>query len=349
MLCLLDSVTRFAMALREIYLAAGAAADDQGLPAGRLRRAPAPAGARRARCRRTGSITGLFTVLVEGDDTNEPVADTVRGILDGHVLLDRRIAEAGRFPAVDVLRSVSRTAPGCYAPDERPLVREARRLMAAHAEMAELIQVGAYRQGASVLIDRAIAVRPALEALLAQAPDDPPDYAGALRPFGPDPGHGRGGPGMRSGPLVLLARLERQELDRRRQDLAARERELAAAWAELEALEAAPLPSWRWPGRCPTAPGSPPPTSGACPVAPGGAAGAPARASGGGATRPWPASAGSGGEAEAHVPARRAGGGAGADRAGTHAETLDLDERATARHRREGGPAGLRTRVPASP
>ncbi len=173
-LCLLDSVTRFAMALREIYLAAGQPPTTKGYPPGvfaELPRLLERAGPGEGR----GSITGLFTVLVEGDDTNEPIADAVRGILDGHILLDRQIAEAGRFPAVDVLRSVSRTAPGCYAPAERRLVGEARRLMAAHAEMAELIQVGAYRPGANPLVDRAIAVRPALEALLAQAPDDAPD------------------------------------------------------------------------------------------------------------------------------------------------------------------------------
>ncbi len=173
-LCLIDSVTRFAMALREIYLAAGQPPTTKGYPPGVFAELPRLL-ERAGPGEGEGSITGLFTVLVEGDDVNEPVADSVRGILDGHVLLDRRIAESGRFPAVDVLRSVSRTAPGCYAPEERPLVREARRLMAAYAEMAELIQVGAYKAGASVLVDRAIAVRPELEALLAQSPDDPPD------------------------------------------------------------------------------------------------------------------------------------------------------------------------------
>jgi flagellum-specific ATP synthase len=173
-LCLLDSVTRFAMALREIHLAAGQPPTTKGYPPGvfaELPRLLERAGPGEGK----GSITGLFTVLVEGDDTNEPIADSVRGILDGHILLDRQIAEAGRFPAIDVLRSVSRTAPGCYTADERRLVGEARRLMAAHAAMAELIQVGAYRSGADPLTDRAITLRPQLERLLAQAPDDPPD------------------------------------------------------------------------------------------------------------------------------------------------------------------------------
>lgn len=174
-LCLMDSVTRFAMALREIYLAAGEPPTSKGYPPSVFAELPQlleragpgrPAG---------GTITGLFTVLVDGDDTSEPISDAVRGILDGHVVLDRQIAEAGRFPAMDVLKSISRSAPGCYAPNERPLVADARRLMQSYGEMAELIELGAYRPGSSALVDRAIAVRPALEALLAQGLDEPPD------------------------------------------------------------------------------------------------------------------------------------------------------------------------------
>ena len=111
-------------------------------------------------------------MLVEGDDTNEPISDTVRGILDGHVVLDRAIAEGGRFPAVDPLRSLSRTAPGCYSPHERELAREARQLMRLHADMAELIRLGAYRSGANAELDRAIAVQPALERILQQDPHE---------------------------------------------------------------------------------------------------------------------------------------------------------------------------------
>jgi flagellum-specific ATP synthase len=167
-LCLMDSVTRFALALREIYLAAGEVPTSRGFPPSvfaelprLLERAGPGAG--------DGTITGLFTVLVEGDDTNEPVSDTVRGILDGHILLDRAIAEGGRFPAVDPLRSISRSAPGCYEGGEAQLVREARRLMRLYADMEELIRLGAYRRGSDPELDRAIAVRPALEAVLQQA------------------------------------------------------------------------------------------------------------------------------------------------------------------------------------
>ena len=166
-LCLIDSVTRYAMALREIYLAAGEPPTSKGYPPSVFaelpklleRAGPGP-------CK--GSITGLFTVLVEGDDLNDPVADAVRGILDGHVVLDRRIAEQGRFPAIDVLKSLSRTAPGCYAAHERPLVEEARQLLRVYEDAAELIQLGAYKPGTDPLTDRAILMQPKLEALLKQ-------------------------------------------------------------------------------------------------------------------------------------------------------------------------------------
>jgi len=182
-LCLIDSVTRFAMALREIYLAAGEPPASKGYPPGvfaelprLLERAGPGTGA--------GSITGLFSVLVEGDDLNDPIADALRAILDGHIVLDRRIAENGRFPAVDVLRSLSRSAPGAYRPAERPLVERARRLMRAHADTAELIQLGAYRRGSDPLIDAAIAAQPALEAVLAQAIDERSTLAGDFERLG---------------------------------------------------------------------------------------------------------------------------------------------------------------------
>ncbi|MGD9508916.1 MAG: FliI/YscN family ATPase [Geminicoccaceae bacterium] len=168
-LCLMDSVTRFAMALREIFLAAGEVPTSRGYPPGVFAELPRLL-ERAGPGEEQGSITGLFTVLVEGDDTNEPVSDAVRGILDGHVLLDRLIAERGRFPAVDPLRSLSRTAPGCYAPEERAPVREARRLLRLHADMAELIRLGAYRAGTDAELDRAIAALPGIERVLEQDP-----------------------------------------------------------------------------------------------------------------------------------------------------------------------------------
>ena len=119
-----------------------------------------------------GSITGIFTVLVEGDDHNEPISDAARGILDGHVVLDRAIAQRNRFPAINVLRSISRTMPACNAPDENALVDKARRVMAVYDDMAELIRLGAYRPGSDPAVDEAIALHEPLEAFQRQAVDE---------------------------------------------------------------------------------------------------------------------------------------------------------------------------------
>jgi flagellum-specific ATP synthase len=110
--------------------------------------------------------------LVDGDDHNEPIADAVRGILDGHIVMERAIAERGRFPAINVLKSISRTLPGCQNPWEQGVVRKARQLLAAYSNMEELIRIGAYRRGSDPEIDRAIALNPALEAFLGQAKDE---------------------------------------------------------------------------------------------------------------------------------------------------------------------------------
>jgi flagellum-specific ATP synthase len=166
-LCLMDSVTRFAMAQREIGLSTGEPPASKGytptvfaeLPK-LLERAGPGAGA--------GAITGLFTVLVDGDDHNEPVADAVRGILDGHIVLERRIAERGRFPAINVLRSVSRTMPQCNDQQETEIITAARRHLAAYADMEEMIRLGAYREGSNAEVDEAIRLNPDLEAFLAQ-------------------------------------------------------------------------------------------------------------------------------------------------------------------------------------
>lgn len=113
-------------------------------------------------------ITALFTVLVDGDDHNEPVADAVRGILDGHVVLDRRIAEQGRYPAVDILRSLSRTAASCLSPAEAALVRQARELLSLHTEVSDLVRLGAYKPGQDRAADIAIALAPHIEIMLRQ-------------------------------------------------------------------------------------------------------------------------------------------------------------------------------------
>ena len=170
-LLLMDSVTRFCLALREIGLAAGEPPATRGYPPSvfaELPRLLERAGPGPDNGSSTGHITALFTVLVEGDDHNEPVADAVRGILDGHVVLDRRIGEAGRYPAVDVLRSLSRTVPGCNHPPENALVRRARGIIALSAEMADLVRLGAYQPGADQAADEAIRLAPAIEAVLRQ-------------------------------------------------------------------------------------------------------------------------------------------------------------------------------------
>jgi flagellum-specific ATP synthase len=169
---LLDSVTRLAHAQREIGLAAGEPATARSytpsvfneLPALLERAGPGPEG--------EGDITAVFTVLVDGDDHDEPIADAVRGILDGHIVLDRRIGERGRWPAIDVLRSVSRALPRCHSAEENALLADARRLLGAYADMAEMIRLGAYRAGSDPLVDTAIRHQPALEAFLGQDVDE---------------------------------------------------------------------------------------------------------------------------------------------------------------------------------
>ncbi|WP_421932688.1 flagellar protein export ATPase FliI [Phenylobacterium sp.] len=176
-LCMMDSVTRFAMAQREIGLAAGEPPTTKGytptvfteLPKLLERAGPGPV---RPDGTTAGPITGIFTVLVDGDDHNEPIADAVRGILDGHIVMERAIAERGRFPAINVLKSISRTMPGCQLPHERQIVTNARQTLSAYANMEELIRIGAYRTGADPAVDRAIALNPQLEAFLGQDKDE---------------------------------------------------------------------------------------------------------------------------------------------------------------------------------
>ncbi len=171
-LCMMDSLTRFAQAQREIGLAIGEPPTAKGYPPTVFTELPRLLERAGPGLVNSGSVTGLFTVLVEGDDHNEPIADAVRGILDGHIVMERAIAERGRYPAVNVLRSVSRTMPGCVPEDFRPTLSRARELMSVFADMEELIRLGAYRKGSDPKVDRAIALNPALEAFLSQGGDE---------------------------------------------------------------------------------------------------------------------------------------------------------------------------------
>jgi len=170
-LVLMDSVTRFAMAQREIGLSAGEPPTAKGytptvfteLPRLLERAGPGTD---------EGTITGIFTVLVDGDDHNEPVADAVRSILDGHIVMERAIAERGRYPAINVLKSVSRTMPRAADPAYLAAITRARQVMATYADMEELIRLGAYRPGTSAEVDQAIGLHRPLERFLSQGKEE---------------------------------------------------------------------------------------------------------------------------------------------------------------------------------
>lgn len=165
-LLLMDSVTRVAMAQREVGLSVGEPPATRGYPPSVF--ALLPRLLERAGCDGAGSITALYTVLVEGDDHNEPVADTVRSLLDGHLVLDRRLAVSGHFPSIDVVASVSRTAHATCTPAQRDLSTSARALLAARADVAELVEIGAYVPGGNPLADEALARWNTLAAFLRQ-------------------------------------------------------------------------------------------------------------------------------------------------------------------------------------
>jgi flagellum-specific ATP synthase len=179
-LVLMDSVTRFAMAQREIGLSAGEPPTAKGytptvfteLPRLLERAGPGT---------EQGTITCVFTVLVDGDDHNEPIADAVRGILDGHIVMERAIAERGRYPAINVLKSISRTMPRAADPAYLPALSRARQVMATYADMEELIRLGAYRTGTSADVDEAIRLHKPLEDFLRQGKEEATSLAEGYR------------------------------------------------------------------------------------------------------------------------------------------------------------------------
>jgi flagellum-specific ATP synthase len=169
-LFMMDSVTRFAMAQREIGLAVGEAPSSRGYTPSVFSLLPRLL--ERTGCSEHGSITAFYTVLVEGDDMNEPIADAVRGILDGHLVLTRKLATANHFPAIDVLESVSRLVRDISTPAEQQLTGTARDLLAVYRDNEDLVSIGAYVRGANPKLDFAISRREALTELLRQSVDD---------------------------------------------------------------------------------------------------------------------------------------------------------------------------------
>ncbi|MGH2944398.1 MAG: FliI/YscN family ATPase, partial [Solirubrobacteraceae bacterium] len=168
---MMDSVTRVAMAQREVGLAIGEPPATRGYTPSVF--ALLPRLLERTGSSPEGTITGLYTVLVDGDDFNEPIADAVRSILDGHVVLDRSLAHAGHYPAIDVLGSISRLEGEVTAPEVRGAGRRVRALLAAHREKQDLISIGAYQAGSDPLVDEALVKRDAIDGFLRQGPTEP--------------------------------------------------------------------------------------------------------------------------------------------------------------------------------
>lgn len=172
-LLMMDSITRVAMAQREIGLAVGEPPTTRGYTPSVF--AELPRLLERAGPAHNGSITGIFTVLVEGDDMNEPVSDAVRGTVDGHIVLSRDLAQANHYPAIDVLQSVSRLMDRVASPAHQEAAEEARRLLASYRQVEDLVSVGAYERGSDPETDRAIEAYPALVDFLQQGTDEIPD------------------------------------------------------------------------------------------------------------------------------------------------------------------------------
>ena len=173
-LLLVDSITRLALAQREIGLAAGEPPTTRGFPPSVF--ALLPRVLERSGRTRTGSITGLYTVLVEGDDPHDPIADAIRGTLDGHLILSRRLAELGHFPALDVLASLSRVMPDLVEPAHLREATQIRRVLAAVKQAEDLVAIGAYQPGSQKVVDVGLAQQAALAAFLCQARDETTDW-----------------------------------------------------------------------------------------------------------------------------------------------------------------------------
>ncbi len=175
---MMDSVTRFAMAQREVGLAIGEPPATKGYTPSVF--AMLPKLLERAGTAEQGAITALYTVLVEGDDTNEPISDTVRGILDGHIILSRDLAAQNHYPAIDILGSVSRVMTEIVPPEHLKAAGGLREMLAVYRDARDLINIGAYQPGSNPQIDRAIALVPKINAFLKQAVNEPVGYEEAI-------------------------------------------------------------------------------------------------------------------------------------------------------------------------
>ncbi|KZK81863.1 Flagellum-specific ATP synthase [Pseudovibrio sp. W64] len=172
-LLIVDSVTRYAHALRDVALAAGEPALSRGYPPSVFSELPLLLERAGPGIEGSGMMTAIFSVLVDGDDHNDPVADNIRGLLDGHVVLDRHIAEEGRYPAVNVLGSISRLAQSCWSPQERELILKLKAMIAKFEDTKDLRMMGGYKEGVDPLLDQAIEVAPKVYNALVQGLDAP--------------------------------------------------------------------------------------------------------------------------------------------------------------------------------
>ena len=177
-LLMMDSLTRFSMAQREIGLASGEPPVSRGYPPSVYSEMPKLL--ERAGCAQTGSITGLYTVLVDGDDMNEPITDTARSILDGHIMLNRKLAHQNHYPAIDVLQSISRCMAQIVDKEHKMLAGKLKNVLATYNEAEDLINIGAYKNGSNPKIDYAIAKIDAVNEYLMQEVDAKFDYEQAV-------------------------------------------------------------------------------------------------------------------------------------------------------------------------
>ncbi|GHU02399.1 hypothetical protein FACS1894154_12290 [Betaproteobacteria bacterium] len=180
MLLVMDSLTRYAMAQREIALAIGEPPVTRGYPPSVFARLPALVERAGNGPEGGGSITAFYTVLAEGDDQQDPIADSARAILDGHIVLTRSLADQGHYPAIDIEQSISRAMHGLVGDEQFDKVRQFKQLFSRYQRSRDLIAVGAYQAGSDPMLDNAVAMYPRLEAFLQQRIEEREDYSGAV-------------------------------------------------------------------------------------------------------------------------------------------------------------------------